>query len=167
MWSCRHSVYRERNSPARTGGSAPNGDQGGRVPPAKTTCTHVSLGSLVAPQLQFMYWIILIDGGAGWAPVRNGCYNILAATTMSNLPCELLDHIVELLHNGGIPLGDCCLVSKSWVARTRRHLFSEVVFQTAKSLEPWKTTFPDPATSPARYTKTLPSVVPQYSGLCM
>ena len=44
---------------------------------------------------------------------------------MSNLPCELLDHIVDL------------------------H------FRTQKNLELWKKTFPDPSTSPARYAKTL------------
>jgi len=74
---------------------------------------------------------------------------------MSNLPCEVLDHIVDLLHDSKIPLRNCCLVSKSWVARTRTHLFAEVIFQTAGSLELWKKRFPDPSTSPARYTKAL------------
>ena len=74
---------------------------------------------------------------------------------MPNLPCEILDHIVDLLHDGETALRNCCLVSKSWVTRTRKQLFAEVHFQTAKSLESWKTTFPDPSTSPARYTKAL------------
>jgi len=74
---------------------------------------------------------------------------------MSNLPCEILDHIVDLLHNSTTPLRNCCLVSKSWIPRARTHLFAEVVFQTAGSHESWKKTFPDPSTSPARYTKTL------------
>ena len=52
---------------------------------------------------------------------------------MSNLPCEILDHIVDLLHDSQTPLRNCCLVSKPWVARTRRHLFAEVEFQTAES----------------------------------
>jgi len=74
---------------------------------------------------------------------------------MPNLPCETLDHIVDLLHDNESPLRNCCLVSKSWVTRTRTHLFSEVAFQSAEHLDSWKTTFPDPSTSPARYTKTL------------
>jgi len=74
---------------------------------------------------------------------------------MSDLPCELLDHIVDLLHGSQTPLKSCCLVSKSWVARTRRHLFAEVHFQTTKSLESWKKAFPDPSTSPGCYAKAL------------
>ena len=74
---------------------------------------------------------------------------------MSNLPCELLDHIVDLLHDCQISIKNCCLVSKSWVAPARRHLFADVHFQTTKSLELWKQAFPDPSSSPARYTKTL------------
>jgi len=74
---------------------------------------------------------------------------------MSNLPAEMLDHIVDLLDGSQTPLRNCCLVSKSWIPRTRRHLFAEVRFQTTKSLQSWQKTFPDPPTSPARYTKTL------------
>ena len=74
---------------------------------------------------------------------------------MSNLPQELLDHIVDLLHDSQIPLENCCLVSKSWVPRTRRHIFAEICFQTPGNLQSWKKTFRDPSTSPARYTKTL------------
>lgn len=74
---------------------------------------------------------------------------------MCNLPCELLDHVVDLLHDSQTSLKNCCLVSKSWVARTRRHLFAEVHFHTTKSLESWKKMFPDPSTSPACYAKAL------------
>jgi len=74
---------------------------------------------------------------------------------MSNLPSELTDHIIDLLHDSQAPLRSCCLVSKSWVPRTRMHLFAKVEFQTAASLESWKKTFRDPSTSPACYTKTL------------
>ena len=74
---------------------------------------------------------------------------------MPNLPCETLDHIVDFLHDSQTTLRDCCLVSKSWVARTRKNLFAEVEFQTAENLESWKTMFPDPSTSPAHYTKAL------------
>ena len=74
---------------------------------------------------------------------------------MSNLPCELLDHIVDLLDGNQTPLRNCCLVSKSWIPRTRKHLFAEIRFRTAKSLQSWKKTFPDPSTSPARYAGAL------------
>ena len=74
---------------------------------------------------------------------------------MSNLPCEILDHIVDLLHGSQISLRNCCLVSKSWVPRTRIHLFAEIHFQTPGNLQSWKMTFRDPSTSPACYTKGL------------
>jgi len=80
---------------------------------------------------------------------------------MSNLPRELLDYIVDLLYDSQTPgqfqleLRSCCLVSKSWIPRTRRHLFAETHFQTAESLRLWKKTFRDLSTSPAYYTKVL------------
>ena len=76
---------------------------------------------------------------------------------MSNpsLPADLLDDVVDLLHDTPHALGNCCLVSKLWIPRTRKHLFAHIVFYTTKSLELWKETFPDPSTSPACYTKAL------------
>jgi len=74
---------------------------------------------------------------------------------MSDLPCEILDHIVDLLHDSQTPLRNCCLISKSWIPRARAHLFAELNFRNAESLELWKKTFPDPLTSPTRYAKTL------------
>jgi hypothetical protein len=81
----------------------------------------------------------------------------LAETTMSNpyLPTEILDHVVDHLHDTQDALRNCCLVSKSWIPRTRNHLFANVEFHTAEDLQSWKETFPDPTASPARYTKTL------------
>ena len=76
---------------------------------------------------------------------------------MSNLhlPTETLDHVVDLLHDTKYALRNCCLVSKSWIPRTRKHLFANVSFSTEKELESWKVAFPDPSTSPTHYTKTL------------
>jgi hypothetical protein len=76
---------------------------------------------------------------------------------MSNLhlPVETLDHIVDHLHDTKDALRNCCLASKSWVPRTRKHLFANIAFLNVESLESWKETFPDPSTSPARYAKTL------------
>ena len=76
---------------------------------------------------------------------------------MSNpdLPEELLDHIVDLLHDDSDALQSCCLVAKSWIPRTRKHLFSNVEFLSLNRLEAWEDTFPNPSTSPACYTETL------------
>ena len=59
----------------------------------------------------------------------------------SYLPPEILDYIIDLLYDEVETLGECCLVSKSWVPRTRKHLFAEVAFQAAAELELWKKTF--------------------------
>ena len=80
-----------------------------------------------------------------------------AEATMStpDLPPELLDQIVDHLQDTEEVLRNCCLVSKSWVPRTRRHLFAIIKFDTVEKLRAWKETFSDPSTSPAHYTKTL------------
>jgi len=72
-----------------------------------------------------------------------------------HLPPELLDHIVDLLHDSKTTLRNCCLVSKQWIPRTRKHLFADIRFDTEKKLERWKEMFPDPSTSPGHYTVTL------------
>ena len=66
-----------------------------------------------------------------------------------------MDHIIDLLHDAEDALRNCCLVSKSLIPRTRKHLFAEVKFPTEKRLDSWKGTFPDPSTSPAHYARTL------------
>ena len=93
-------------------------------------------------------------------PIRVGqrmLYAVLAETAMSNphLPAEILDHVVDLLHNNPESLERCCLVSKSWVPRARKHLFANVWLSSPTSLQSWKAKFPHPPTSPARYTKIL------------
>ncbi|KAF9780754.1 hypothetical protein BJ322DRAFT_1011601 [Thelephora terrestris] len=40
------------------------------------------------------------------------------------LPPEILDIIVDLLQNEPKTLKACCLVSKAWIYRSRRHLFN-------------------------------------------
>ena len=68
---------------------------------------------------------------------------------------EILDYIADLLHDELETLKRCCLVAKSWVPRTRKHLFADIEFQTEEHLRSWKQGFPDPSTSPACYAKTL------------
>ena len=70
------------------------------------------------------------------------------------LPQEILDSIVDLLRDNSNALKECCLVSKTWIPRTRKHLFAEITFNTERDLISWKK-FPDPSTSPAHYTDTL------------
>jgi len=74
----------------------------------------------------------------------------------SSLPPETLDLIIDLLHDEPTTLKSCCVVSKSWVPRTRRHLFARVEFyDSGPHAELWKKTFPDSSNSPAHHTHTL------------
>ena len=79
---------------------------------------------------------------------QNGSHVLLAETAMPSpwpyLPLETLDYIVDLLHDESPALKECCLVSKSWIPRTRRHLFAHIRFYSADNLKSWKKTFPDP-----------------------
>ena len=72
-----------------------------------------------------------------------------------HIPPELLDHVVDFLHDSSDALKSCSLVSKSWITRTRKHLFATIRFYHAEDLESWNTVFANPSTSPACYTKTL------------
>ena len=82
---------------------------------------------------------------------------VLAEATMSlSLPPEILDLIVDHLHDEPTALRACCLVSKSWIPRTRIHLFDRVEFRlTGSYLESWMEAFPDPSNSPAHYVRIL------------
>jgi hypothetical protein len=81
----------------------------------------------------------------------------LVRTTMSpTLPPEILDLIIDHLYDEPKTLKACCVVSKSWIHRTRVHLFARVEFHAPKShIELWKKAFPDPSNSPAHHTRTL------------
>jgi len=80
----------------------------------------------------------------------------IVQTTMSPpLPSEILDLIVDFLHNERDALKACCLVSKSWIHRTRRHLFVHVELTWKSRIKVWKEMFPDPFSSPARHTRCL------------
>ena len=76
---------------------------------------------------------------------------------MSNphLPPEILDYTIDILHDEPKALRNCCLVAKSWVPRTRSHLFAEVKFFSIDHLKSWKKTFPVPSDAPAHHTHTL------------
>ena len=73
-----------------------------------------------------------------------------------SLPPELLDHIVDHLHDDPTALKACSVVARSWVPRARSYLFARVEFDTSKhSIEQWMKTFPDPSNSPAHHTRNL------------
>jgi len=73
-----------------------------------------------------------------------------------HLPQEMLDLIIDHLHNDPPALKSCCTTSKSWFPRSRKHLFARVEFHTQKShIELWKEAFPDPSDSPACNTRVL------------
>ena len=75
---------------------------------------------------------------------------------MSFSPQEILDVIVDHLRDEPTALKACCVVSKYWIHRTRKHLFARVKFHTPKPHpEPRKKTPPDPSNSPAHHTRTL------------
>ena len=71
------------------------------------------------------------------------------------LPQEIIDLTVEHLGQERATLKVCCVVSKSWVARTRKHLFARVEFTDESLVESWMNAFPDPSNSPAQHTRDL------------
>ena len=74
----------------------------------------------------------------------------------------MLDLIVYHLRDESTALKTCCLVSKSWVPRSRRNLFAHVAFDAlASPIESWMEAFPNPSNSPAHYTQTLTIRCPQ------
>ena len=73
-----------------------------------------------------------------------------------SLPQEIFNLIVDHLHDDPTTLRACCLVSKSWIPRTRIHLFNSVEFRLyGPTLESWMQAFPNPSNSPAHYTRSL------------
>ena len=92
-----------------------------------------------------------------------GRQNGFQPTTMPHprFPVELLDYIVDHLHDVRDALESCCLVSTSWIPRTRRHLFAKVAFRSENDLQSWKNVFPEPSTSPACYTDHLVIYCPE------
>lgn len=78
-------------------------------------------------------------------------------TTMPppHLAPEIIDHILDDLHDEPEVLKKCSIVAKSWIPRTRRHLFAEIIFTDLTVLQLWKQAFPNPLSSPGQFTKTL------------
>jgi hypothetical protein len=72
-----------------------------------------------------------------------------------HLAQELVDCIIDNFCDDPKVLQRCSLVSKSWIPRSRKHLFAEVSFTSQARLRSWKQAFPNPLSSPGRWTKTL------------
>ena len=72
-------------------------------------------------------------------------------------PPEISDYIVDILQDADEreTLKECCLVSKSWVPRARKHLFAAIQFPGLGYCMTWQEMFPDPTSSPACYTRSL------------
>ena len=70
------------------------------------------------------------------------------------LPQELLDEIIDHLAGDSLSLRLCSMAGRSFGQSCRRHLFSRVVFRP-HNLPTWKATFPNPAISPAPYTREM------------
>jgi len=81
----------------------------------------------------------------------------LRVTTMScSLPPEILDAIIDQLYDEPTSLKACCLVSKSWIPRTQKHLFVHIEFDPPKhSFGSWMRMSPDPSNSPAHRAHSL------------
>lgn len=75
---------------------------------------------------------------------------------LPTLPPEILDFIVSHLRGEKPVLRECCLVSKSWIPRTRRFLFASVCFDSDREfVQSWMKAFPDPSNSPAHHVYNL------------
>ena len=68
---------------------------------------------------------------------QNGSFIPSGQTTMPDphLPRETLDYIIDFLHIKPETLRECCLVSKSWILYTRKHLFAHIKFRSVVDLE--------------------------------
>ena len=70
-------------------------------------------------------------------------------------PSEIFDDIIDLLHDDRNTLKCCCLLSKSWIPRARRHLFRRIKIDGPSHLKAGRELFPDPAESPACHVRSL------------
>ena len=76
------------------------------------------------------------------------------ASRTPRLPQELLDEIIGHLADDFTSLRRCAIAATAFVPSCRRHLFRRIVFRP-HNIPTWKTTFPDPSTSPAAYTHEI------------
>ena len=87
----------------------------------------------------------------------SACLGVLTQTMICSLPPEILDIVVDHLHDQPTTLGACCVVSRSWIPRSRIHIFARVKLNAygPSTVRHWIAAFPDPLNSPAHYARTL------------
>ena len=78
------------------------------------------------------------------------------------LPPEILDYIVDFLHDEPETLEECCLVSKSWVPRARSHLFADIKIRPESDLKLWKKQLAGAGNTLAYHTRTLSIGCPEF-----
>jgi hypothetical protein len=76
-------------------------------------------------------------------------------TSDPHLLPEIFDYIIDFLRDDMKTLKQCCLVSKSWLPRSREHIFADLTLDEEDDLESWRKTFSDPANSPSYHTRNL------------
>jgi len=81
--------------------------------------------------------------------------NLLTTMPQPHLPPEIVDYIIDFLHDKPETLKQCCLASKSLVPRAQRHIFKNIQIGSLDKLEAWKRIFPDAKNSPARHALSL------------
>ena len=130
---------------------------------------HTTHGGVVLQQTPFdqdvmtvrVAWCLMGSGLSAQHPAPK--FLSQTETTMSTIPTcprfppEISDYIVDIIHGKGNEqtLKLYCLISKSWVPRTRRHLFASVAFWSYSDINACKEVFPNPSNSPAHYTRSL------------
>lgn len=77
------------------------------------------------------------------------------------LPQELVDRVIDFLHNDRPALKASCLVHTDWIDPCRCQLFGSVTLNGLMDLESWAETFPSVLQSPAHHTRKLTLI-----GLC-
>ena len=80
---------------------------------------------------------------------------IETTTSQPHLPQEIIDYIVDLLQDERKTLKQCCLVSKSWLPRTRKYIFRKIRFKSPADPTIWTRMFPDPTNSPGHLADSL------------
>jgi len=78
-----------------------------------------------------------------------------------HLPPEIIDYIVDFLHDDQTTLKECCLVSKSCVPRTRRYLFAGIKIRSERDIRLWAKLSQGDENSLARHTRTLSIYCPE------
>ena len=71
------------------------------------------------------------------------------------VPQELVERMIDLLRSDIGALQACCLVNKTWVSRSRYHLFYQVEILDDTQLHYWISTFPYPVSNVAGFVRHL------------